>query len=108
MKTPNHAAKVWFADNRYYIELDDFGQSHTIHCSGQQLLFLLQQRTQSSKLCTGGDLTQWQIDRKRPGSDDLVAQYLAAGFQPAQKRNRKYSKEERKSALELLQRAGLR
>lgn len=103
MKTPNHAAKIWHADGRFYAELG----GHTVHFrSYDELIQLLRHRTAQSKLATRGDLTQWQIDNGRQGADDLFAEFREKGFQPARKRT-KYSKEQRKAAVDLLKRAGL-
>lgn len=109
MKTPDFAIKVWYAD-AYYAELTDGGISHTLRFDQLQagdLLELIRHRTSDSKLCSTGNKTQFQIDNSRPGSDDLVAAFLAKGFQPAKKKA-KYTPAERKTAIDLLRMVGLK
>lgn len=107
MKCPDFAAKVWYADGEYYAELAEGGTSHTLRLSGGDLLELIRHRTSDSKLTTAGNKTQYQIDKCLLGSDDLVAEFLSKGLQPAKKKT-KYTPEQRKAANALLKLVGLK
>lgn len=100
MKTPDHAAKVWFVDGVYHVELIDDGIGHTVQCSASDCLELIRNRTQSSKIGTAGSKTQHQID-----TGAIVETWLQQ-FQPA-KRKSKFTPEERRDAKDLLRRCGL-
>jgi len=106
MKTPDFAAKVWFANGLYWADLGGQGGHTVSFIRGESLLELLRHRTSESKLCESGDLTQWQIDNGRRGTDDLIAKFLAKN-KPATKANRRFSPQERKDAAELLKKVGL-